>query len=524
MLRQSATGGESHNRDSFYRRGNMGNKLSDKRGLRIHSLKIKLTLIMAALVTAVVALICVFNSAFFESYYVNERVDLLESSYKEVKDVYFDEDYTRDRVVEKILQISNLHNINTYFIDSQWNVIYSSHNNMKEALRRIQEMIFKEEHNEFFADKVIIEETEEFTIIKSNDKNREFSYIEIYGVLEDGSQILMQITLDSIQENVKIFNKFVQTVGIVMILLSIIIVYFIAAGFTKPVKELSTVAEKMSHMDFSVKYSGEDNSEIGLLGQSINILSDKLEQNISELKAANIELQKDIEIKNRNEEMRREFVSNVSHELKTPLALVQGYAEGLKEGVMDDPESMEYYCDVIIDETNKMNNMVKKLLTLNQIEYGNDPVNIERIQINEFISAILKAYSLKLDKNGIKLEFESDGEFYVWFDLMQLEEVFINMLSNAINHCENEKNINVNIKKVDKYVKISVFNTGKNIPESDLKRIWEKFYKVDKARTREYGGNGIGLSIVKAILDNFEAPFGVENKENGVEFWFMLEV
>lgn len=502
----------------------MQKDLTEKKGLHIHSLRIKLTLIMAALVTAVVALICVFNSTYFETYYVNERVDLLKSSYKEVKSLYFDEEYTRDRVVEKIIQISNFHNINTYFVDSKWNIIYSSHNDMKEALRRIQEMVFKEDHNELFADKVIIEETEEFTIIKSNDKNRNFSYIEIYGVLEDGSQILMQITLDSIQENVKIFNKFVQIVGIIMVLLSIIIVYFIATGFTKPVKELSTVAEKMSHMDFSVKYSGADNSEIGLLGQSINILSDKLEQNISELKAANIELQKDIEIKNRNEEMRKEFVSNVSHELKTPLALVQGYAEGLKEGIMDDPESMEYYCDVIIDETLKMNNMVKKLLTLNQIEYGNDPVNIERIQISEFIGAILKAYTLKIDKKDIKLEFKTEGEFYVWFDLMQLEEVFVNLLSNAINHCDGEKNICVNIAQNDNYVKVSVFNTGKNIPDEDLKRIWEKFYKVDKARTREYGGNGIGLSIVKAILDNFEAPFGVENKENGVEFWFMIEV
>ncbi len=502
----------------------MENKLTEKKGLQIHSLKIKLTLIMAALVTAVVALICVFNSAFFETYYVNGRVDLLKSSYNEVKEVYSDENYTRDRVVEKIMQISNLHNINTYFIDSKWNVIYSSHSDMKDALRRIQEMIFKGEHNELFADKVLIEETEEFTIIKSNDKNRDFSYIEIYGVLEDGSQILMQITLDSIQENVKIFNKFVQMVGIIMIFFSIIIVYFIAAGFTKPVKELSNVAEKMSYMDFSVKYTGEDNSEIGLLGKSINILSDKLEQNITELKAANIELQKDIEIKNHNEEMRREFVSNVSHELKTPLALIQGYAEGLKEGVTDDPESMEYYCDVIIDETVKMNNMVKKLLTLNQIEYGNDPVSIERIQINEFISAILRAYSLKLDKNGIRLEFTTEGDFYVWFDLMQLEEVFVNLLSNAMNHCDGEKNIKVKITKIDKYVKVCVFNTGKNIPEEDLTRIWEKFYKVDKARTREYGGNGIGLSIVKAILDNFESPFGVENKDDGVEFWFMLEV
>ena len=141
-------------------------------------------------------------------------------------------------------------------------------------------------------------------------------------------------------------------------------------------------------MDFDEKYTGTDKTEISILGNNSNALSETLETTISELKTANNELLKDIEKKDKIDEMRKEFLSNVSHELKTPIALIQGYAEGLKEGINSDEESREFYCDVIMDEANKMNIMVKKLLTLNQLEFGNDVVNMERFDI----VALIKNY------------------------------------------------------------------------------------------------------------------------------------
>ena len=168
-------------------------------------------------------------------------------------------------------------------------------------------------------------------------------------------------------------------------------------------------------------------------------------------------------------------------------------------------------------------NMVKKLLTLNQIEFGNDPVNIERFDMVELADSILKANGIVLSQKGIKLNFTHPDTAMIWADQIQLEEVFTNYLTNAINHCENELIIDVEITSENNSVRVSVFNTGQNIPQEDIGRIWEKFYKVDKARTREYGGNGIGLSIVKAILDNYNAKYGVENMENGVKFWFEIQ-
>ena len=265
-------------------------------------------------------------------------------------------------------------------------------------------------------------------------------------------------------------------------------------------------------------------NEIDLLGNHMNQLSEVLERTISELKSANVELTRDIERKTKIDEMRKEFLSNVSHELKTPLALIQGYAEGLQECINDDEESRNWYCEVIIDEAGKMNRMVKKLLTLNQLEFGNDQVVMERFNITELIRGITSASGILLDQKGIALDIQGLDDFYVWGDEFKVEEVITNYLSNAINHCEGEKKIRIFCTRREDVLRISVFNTGKPIPEEDIGQIWDKFYKVDKARTREYGGSGIGLSIVKAIMDSFHQECGVMNHEDGVEFWMELSM
>ncbi len=225
--------------------------------------------------------------------------------------------------------------------------------------------------------------------------------------------------------------------------------------------------------------------------------------------------------------MRKEFLSNVSHELKTPIALIQGYAEGLKEGINDDAESREFYCEVIMDEAGKMNTMVKKLLDLNQLEFGNDVVVMERFDIVALIGNFLTSAEILIEQNGIMLKHEQYEPIYVWADEFKTEEVVRNFFSNAMNHANGDKIIEIKYRMTEmdgtNKVRVSVFNTGEPIPEESLPHIWEKFYKVDKARTREYGGSGVGLSIVKAIMESMNEQYGVINYTNGVEFWFELE-
>ena len=292
---------------------------------------------------------------------------------------------------------------------------------------------------------------------------------------------------------------------------------------TRPISELTELSRKMSDLDFEAKYESKVGNEIDVLGDNFNRMSSQLETTISELKSANNELQRDIEDKIKIDKMRKEFLDNVSHELKTPIALIQGYAEGLKENISDDPESREFYCDVIMDEASKMNKLVKNLLTLNQLESGKDAVVMERFDIVSLIRGVLQTMNIMIGQKNAKVIFEAEKPVYVWADEFKIEEVVTNYVSNALNHLEGEKEIEIKLQDEGNRVKISVFNTGTPIPEADVPNLWNKFYKVDKARTREYGGSGIGLSIVKAIMESMNQEYGVQNFDNGVEFWFTLD-
>ena len=215
--------------------------------------------------------------------------------------------------------------------------------------------------------------------------------------------------------------------------------------------------------------------------------------------------------------------SHVSHELKTPIALIQGYAEGLKENITDDEESKDFYCEVIADEAKKMNAMVKKLLTLNQIEFGNNQLSMQRFDVCQMIQNKINSSQILFKKKNNKVLFEEQGPVYAWADELMIEEVFSNYLSNALNHVYENGTIRIWFERMDSNLRIHVYNDGKCIPEEELNKLWIKFYKVDKARTREYGGNGIGLSIVAATMKAHGKDFGVANKENGVDFYFDLD-
>lgn len=356
------------------------------------------------------------------------------------------------------------------------------------------------------------------------DGRTQTEYIEMWGMLDNGYFFILRSALESIQESVSISNRFMAYVGCIAIVVSILLVIGLANRITKPIMELAGISERMKHLDFNAKYTGNDRTEIAILGHNINEMSEALESTISELKTANNQLLKDIEKKDQIDEMRREFLSNVSHELKTPIALIQGYAEGLREGINDDAESREFYCDVIIDEAAKMNIMVRKLLTLNQLESGSEVVSMERFDITALIRNYISSSDILLKERDISVRMEDYEAIYVWGDEFKVEEVFMNYFTNAIHYAQGENIIDVKLRSTDQQVRISVFNTGAPIPQDSIGHIWEKFYKVDKARTREYGGSGIGLSIVKAIVESMNQKYGVVNYENGVEFWFTLDI
>lgn len=486
---------------------------------RRHSITRQIAVIIVGLVAGTVFLCWLLNTMLGSWYYIGNKQKVLVDAMDQINeaskdDVLYDSSYDVD--FEKICTNGN---ITAIIVKSDWTVLRAYSNNYDSMIAWFTPYVLGIKQ----MDTNVIDRGDNYVLGKEQDTRMDADYLLLWGTLDDGNIVLMRTAISSIQEAVDTSSHLLAYVGILAVIVSMIVVVFVTRKITNPILQLTNISKRMAELDFEAKYKVRGNNEIEQLGDHMNRLSATLEKTISELKSANNELQIDIQKREQIDEMRKDFLSNVSHELKTPLALIQGYAEGLQECVQDDPESRDFYCEVITDEADKMNKMVKKLLTLNQLEFGNEIVTMERFDLTELIRGVINSSSILLNQNEIKLDYTEEEPLYVWADEFKVEEVVTNYLSNAIHHCEFDKKIEITYTRKEDCVRVSVFNTGKPIPQEDIGNVWIKFYKVDKARTREYGGNGIGLSIVKAIMDSFHKECGVENHADGVEFWFELD-
>ena len=486
--------------------------------MKKHSLTRQITSIVSLLVAGAILLCWVLNTTLLPRYYMHNKKEVLMENYQTISNASAQNELESDEFAVTFDNLCSNGNIMALILQQDGKVLRSSVNDLDALRTEFWDVLLHGDKME------VLYSNKQYQLLKKTDTRLDSEYLVLVGVLENGDMVLMRTAVESIRESAAISNRFLLFAGAAAIVASILVAFFTTRHITKPLQQLTDISKRMVDLDFNAKYeSDQSNSyEVEELGNHINRLSENLERTISELKTANVELQDDIEKKIQIDEMRKEFLSNVSHELKTPLALIQGYAEGLQECINDDAESREFYCEVIIDEADKMNRMVKKLLTLNQLEFGNDQVIMERFDMTELIRGVANSTKILMEQKGIRLELENSEEAWVWGDEFKVEEVITNYMSNAINHADGDKLIRVFYTRSEDKLRVSVFNTGQPIPEEDIEKIWVKFYKVDKARTREYGGSGIGLSIVKAIMDSFHQRCGVINHEDGVEFWMEL--
>lgn len=484
------------------------------------SIRRQMVVIFVGLIVFILVLLFAVNSGFLEQYYAVHKQDDMLDMYKAIEGAIRDKTIEQSDEVEKLVRQTEKANIAALVVKSDATEVFATvRDGNGPLLTKLLSHIFQKNINRT----KVLKSTDDYQICKTKDFTNQTEYLEMWGDFPDGSLFIMQSPLESIRESAALANKFLVYMGGLAVILGGLLVWFFSKKITEPIKELAVLSQRMTNLDFEAKYTSGGDNEIGVLGRNFNIMSSRLEKTISELKGVNNRLQKDIEQKEKQEDMRNEFLGNVSHELKTPLALIQGYAEGLKEGISDDPESREFYCDVIMDEAGKMNQMVKNLLILNQLEFGEQELIFDRFDIVGMIQGVLASCEILIQQAEATVDFVADESSYVWADEFKTEQVIRNYLTNALHHVENEKRIEIRVVSKGQTVRVTVFNSGKPIPEDDLRKLWDKFYKVDKAHTREYGGNGIGLSIVKAIMESFHQSYGVVNFENGVEFWFELD-
>lgn len=485
---------------------------------KMKSIRTRLFLTLSITLTIIIVLFIIANNIILERFYIYSKENNLLEAYKTIN-FYYNSEETTD--IDSKLQEMEINNNFEILITTPYNAtVYMSNNDFTPSYMSI---IIKREflHNAsaiYSGDKIIINQSQDITT--------GYKFIYLTATLDNEYKLYIRVPIAAIKESVKISNTFLQLIGIITLIISGIIVVIISKRFTEPILQLNEVARKMSRLDFSSKYKEtKTNDEIDNLGKSINVMSNTMEKTIKQLRNTNIELEKDIEEKSKTDEMRKQFISDVSHELKTPIALIQGYAEGLVENVANDEESRKFYAEVILDESNKMDVLVKKLLELIKIEYGALELNNSEFDITELISEIIRKSQVIIDEKKVNVIYNKDEKVIINADEFYTEQIVNNYFTNAIKNAkeiEGKKEIKIEIEQKDNKTRISVFNTGENIKEEDLERIWKRFYKVDESRNRQDGGTGIGLALVKAIMERTGKKYGVENKENGVEFYFEI--
>lgn len=516
------------------------------------SIKSRLFLIIYGIILLFIAGLIVLNNTYLETFYTEYRERTLLVAFDDIKSL----DINSSNLSSSILEVENDYNIginivkqtilsidpfNSDFphLPQPYERIYGNQFIMKDSviatiMRNFNNQIAGESSSS--VDAVILDSTENeylaylARIVPKDDfgvENDDYQLLALCVAQEqsDGLYLyyILTVSFQSIHESIAIFNTFTIMVGFIFMVISGMVVYLFSYRFTNPILQMNEVTQDLSNLNFDKKVELTSNDELGDLGLSINKMSSQLESSIKELQEANIKLAQDIQLKTNIDNMRREFIANASHELKTPISLILGYSEALKlSGLTDDMK--DEYLNIIMDESNKMNKLVMGLLKISQLESGFQQFNLLEFSIKDLVDETIKLFSIKLNEKNI-VPISEIEDINVFSDYDSIQTVLTNYLSNALNHINEYRILKISTSLVDsEHIRLSVFNSGKPIPEESLERIWESFYKVDKARTRSYGGQGLGLSIVKTILNNLGNKFGVINHNDGVEFYFDLPI
>jgi two-component system, OmpR family, sensor histidine kinase VanS len=466
----------------------------------MNTIRTKLSLLFSLFMISCVLGGILLNALFLEHYYIYRTKGIFLRTYGRIGVLSL---HDRERLDEFLRTTDRDEGINTTMADRNLDMTYSS---IPQRVALGRQRLPPEITRLIEANRMTLKRSYVYTIVqRPGHAEREIVFLS---ELNENEIIVLKKSMRGIDESVAIAHQFYTLAGLVIILMGGMFIYLYSRKITRPVIEMSAVAEEISNLDFDRRVTLDSQDEIGSLARSINRISEKLSAAMNALK-------EDVE-------HRKQLVRNMSHELKTPIGVIKGYAEGLKFGVVEDKEKTQKYCSVIAEECDRMDRMVQELLSLSMMESGMSQLNISRVDCEKVIETVLDRFQHAMSEKGITLEVSCQRDLFISADLELMERALNNYITNAMHHTEGQRQIKITAEKKNNEIRISVFNTGTHIPDNDLGNIWDVFYKVDKARTREYGGHGLGLSIVRLIAELHGGITGVENVDQGVLFFIEL--
>lgn len=487
-----------------------------------YSLKNKLFLVILCVLIFNIILSLILGTTMFDKLYTFDKINNIKSGVDNISSNYLSGDL--NKTIEEIInyEVQNMticiFSMNTttgagnieYYSRQRYFTLNPFDNKVLYLIRRL------------FLENAFDELTKNNYYIINNEDNISDNNITIISNIAGDKYILIQTPKKFIEDISYSAIKYSMIISIFTLLIGAIIIYFVADRATKPIRKIQIIADKISSLDFSNRCDILSNDEIGLLSNSINNMSEKLQDFISQLMVANKKLKDDLIKQEKADKMTKQLFVNVSHDFKTPLTLIMSYSEALLDMKNIDDNTKRDYLKIIIDEGNKMSKFVQELLKLSQLESGIIKLEKSNFSINEIINdTIINNSILTTEKNIIIEKYISDNDI-VYADYYRIEQVFQNLYENAIKYASYNGIIRVSTINRNNHCIIKVYNSGNNISNEDLENIFISFYKADKSR-KNLGSYGLGLAIVKVIMDMHNEKFGVQNVDNGVEFWFELE-
>lgn len=490
------------------------------------SISKRLFLISFGTILFLIIFTMLFQIIFFQKFYLNSKSANLATSVKS-----FISDYASDINNSSALytalnnfEFQNNAKIAIYSTDGTVKYIANPTNSDSEITVTLNK-IFNQLYSDPYYEKSILSSNEVFTtVLDSSSFNSKYIVcMSPFTSSDNKSYIVIAVTsFQNITEATQVIQDFYKYIGIVVIALGLILSYIYSDLISKPLISINKTAKKLSALDFSEKCTVNRDDEIGSLAKTLNFLSQNLYNALEDLKIKNAKLKEEVERERRLEKLRKDFIAGVSHELKTPIGIISGYAEGIKDGIADD-ESRDIYLDIIMDEAKKMDKLVMDMLELSKLENGKSDILLSSFSLSKLTQSIITKNSVDINNNNLEIITNINSNYLVIADEFKIEQVITNFLTNAIKYSPPGNKIIVNISEENSIINFSIENTGAHIDEKEFADIWTQFYRGDSSRTRSGKSFGLGLSIVKNILILHKSNFGAVNTENGVKFYFTLK-
>lgn len=498
------------------------------------SLRKKLFIQIGGLSITLVLLLFGANTFFLEPYYLNQTKQQLISQYDELLDLNLDEE---NLDIISLISIQDKSNIEIVITDPQRHLIYSSIGYMNNENNTLPNPNGPEESEE--TDDIIgpnnvnappHRKIPELNIIEQSDISESTRFLTgkdpisstklliFEGDYSEEYRVELRVTLLSITKATELFNKFILITGIILFILALILANIISKHFTEPIKNITYATTQIKELDFETYVHVDSTDELGTLSDNINQMNSTLKEVFEDLSIANSELQNEIHEKTKLDNKRKELLNSVSHELKTPLSILQGYAEALTMGVITDKDKQDFYCNVIIDEANKTNKLLSHLLDINQLEFGDIKLHKSKVAFDEFMSYLVEKLSTH-NKSPLSIDSLNPINVTIYADPLRLEQVITNYIQNAIKYVDEHKNIGIRWTTDTEHLRIYIYNSHEHFSPKTMEQLFDSFYKGDSSRDRSKGGYGLGLSIVKAIQEADHNKYGANNVTDGVEFY-----